>query len=155
MLIWLTLVCAVAVTACAPTATRISPTPMVLPTPPPFAAAAPEVALPALVVAERQAANERNLPLLAVLWAQDSRVADSRNTPDPSDDYVWEGHAGLMDRYVVAVFPHPPQPFAALPALEIILDGDEASAQNGQDLWRFVRQDGRWLLKELVIEPAQ
>ncbi len=134
---------------------RVLPTPTVLPMPPEFAAAAPEIALPALVAAERQASSEGNLPLLAALWAQNSRLVDSRNTPDAGDDYVWEGHAALMDRYVVAVFPNPPQPFAAPPPLEIRLDGDEATAQNGQDRWRFVRQDGRWQLKELIIGPAQ
>ncbi len=135
--------------------TRILPVPVALPTPPAFAFAAPEMALPALIAAERQAASDRNLSLLAVLWAEESRIVDSRNTPDPGDDYVWEGHAALMDRYVAAVFPQPPQPFAAPPTLKITLDGDEATAQNSQDRWRFVWYDGRWHLKELVIEPAQ
>lgn len=143
------------ITGCAPAPTRILPAPVVLPTPPAFVFAAPEIALPALIVAERQVASDRNLPLLAVLWAEESRIVDSRNTTDPADDYVWEGHAALMDRYVLAVFPSPPQPFAALPGLEFTLDGDGATGRNGQDRWRFVRQDGRWWLQELVIDPAQ
>jgi hypothetical protein len=121
---------------------------------PSFVADAPEIALPALVAAERQAAAERNLPLLATLWANDAQVVDSRNTADVGDDYTWRGHAAVMDRYVVAVFPNPPVPFAKPPALEITVTGDAATGHLGQDAWRFVQRDGRWWLAELVIEPA-
>lgn len=146
--------CVLLLAGCAPTPVR-SPAP----TPPPVAAPAfvadpPEVALPALVAAERQAAAERNLPLLATLWATDAQVVDSRNTVDAGDDYLWRGHAAVLDRYVVAVFPNPPVPFAEPPALEITVTGDEATGQLGQDAWRFVWRDGRWLLAELIIEPA-
>ena len=152
----LALFCAASAVACAPTPTRIPPAPTVLPAPPDFVGAAPEIALPALVAAERQAASERNLPRLTVLWAPDSRITDSRNTPDAGDDYVWEGHAALMDRYQTAVFPNPPpQPLATSPRLEIMLNGDEATAQNGQDRWQFIWRNGSWWLRELVIEPAR
>lgn len=139
---------------CAPAPARIAtpiPPPVSAPT---FVADAPEVALPALVAAERQAASERNLPLLATLWAADAQVVDSRNTADAGDDYVWRGHAAVMDRYVVAVFPNPPAPFAEAPALEITVTGDSATGHLGQDAWRFVQRDGRWWLVELIIEPA-
>ena len=119
-------------------------------TPPLFVAADAGEALPHLVAAERSAAGERNLSLLAELWAPDARIIDRRATADPADDYVWAGRAAILDRYVVAVFPSPPAPLDALPTMKIQMDGDTARAHLGNDDWAFVRRDGRWWLLELA-----
>jgi hypothetical protein len=114
---------------------------------------AADVAIPELILRERNAAAARDLPLLSQLWAADGRIVDQRNTADPHDDYIWPGRAAVLDRYQVAVFPNPPPPLAQLDDLTIDVQGDQATASHGQDRWRFVRQNGRWWIAELVYAP--
>lgn len=144
---------ALALAACAPAPLR----PAALPLPTPAAAAefgaAPEVALPALVAAERSAAARRDLALLATLWAEAGRVVETRGTGGPGDDYRWEGRAAVLDRYVTAVFPNPPPEGAPPPFDSLTVEGERAAASAGVDRWQFVWADGRWWLAELVIEP--
>jgi hypothetical protein len=123
------------------------------PAPAPEFGAAPEVALPALVAAERSAAARGDLAQLETLWAEDARVVEARGTADPADDYRWEGRAAVLDRYVTAVFANPPQD-SGPPAFDsLTVEGDRATATVGVDRWHFVFADGRWWLAELVIEP--
>lgn len=131
---------AVAVVAPAVTATAEMPS---------FATSLPSEALPRLVEAERQASIDRNLGLLAQLWAEDSRIVDGRGTQQPEDDYIWAGRTAILDRYVVAVFPSPPPPLTLHGALSFQVTGDVATARYGQDRWRFVKRANRWWLAEL------
>ncbi len=128
------------------------PPPLATAQPPAFAGAPAEQALPALVMAERQAAAEADLATLTQLWAAEARIVDGRGTPDTADDYIWAGRAALLDRYRLAVFPSPPpllgdDDFAAA-ALSV--NGDQAALQRNGDHWRFVYRDGRWWLLELA-----
>ncbi|MFM7174085.1 MAG: hypothetical protein ACKO4U_13730 [Caldilinea sp.] len=107
-------------------------------------------ALPALVLAERAAAQAGDLALLAELWAEDATLVDRRGTDNPADDLRWVGRAAILDRYQLAVFPAPPPPFAATPTLAFQLEGQHARATLGHDRWRFLWKDGRWWLQELV-----
>ena len=124
-----------------------SPTPTVAL--PGFVTSPPSVALPRLIEAERQASIDRNLGLLAQLWAEDSRIVDGRGTQQTQDDYIWTGRAALLDRYVVAVFPNPPPPLALHGDLTLQVIGDTAVARHGQDRWQFVKRANRWWLAEL------
>lgn len=133
----------------APAPAPIIPVPSPLPAPA-FAALPAADALPALVLAERDASRRGDLPLLAALWAEDARIVDSRGTADPGDDYVWQGRDALLDRYTIAVFPAPPPPLEGPPALDITAGGDTATATLGVDRWQFERRDGRWWLLELA-----
>jgi len=117
---------------------------------PAFVTAAPALALPQLIGAERAAARSGDLALLAQLWAPDARIIDSRGTPDPADDYRWQGRAALLDRYQVAVFPSPPPAFDTPPAPVLTVDGDSAHGQLANDRWLFVYRAGRWWLQELA-----
>ncbi|HAJ37369.1 MAG TPA: hypothetical protein DCL15_16995 [Chloroflexi bacterium] len=117
----------------------------------PLAATLPaNAALPALVLAERAAANARDLATLRQLWAEDAQIIDQRGTPDPADDFVWRGRDAILDRYALAVFPAPPPPFTTIPALAASIDGDAATAVLGADAWRFSFRGGRWWLQELA-----
>ena len=92
-----------------------------------------------------------DLALLSRLWAPDARIIDGRSTPDSADDYVWQGRDAILDRYTLAVFPAPPPPLSReqLADLDMTVEDDAAYAELGGDRWRFVWQDGRWLLAEL------
>lgn len=131
---------------------RPLPAPIPTAAAPAFVTDPPEQALPALVMAERQASIAGDLATLAQLWAADARIVDGRGTPDPDDDYVWSGRAALLDRYRLAVFPSPPPPLAESDLLnaQLSLQDDQATLQRNGDHWRFVRRDGRWWLLELV-----
>lgn len=139
-----------ALAACsAPSRPLATPTPAA--TAPAFVNAPAAQALPALVVAERQAARSGDIATLAQLWAADARIIDGRGTPDPSDDYRWSGRAAILDRYRLAVFPSPPPPLseADLQTAPLQISGDQAELHRNGDRWRFVYQDGRWWLLEL------
>ncbi|MCX6050874.1 MAG: hypothetical protein NT075_37780 [Chloroflexi bacterium] len=115
----------------------------------PFATDPPAEALPHLIIAERQASIAKDLGLLTQLWAEDSRIVDGRGTPDPADDYRWEGRAAILDRYEVAVFANPPPPLEKVDDLTLQVTGTTAIGRRGQDRWRFVQRNGRWWLAEL------
>lgn len=136
--------------ACTRSPARLPPTLAPQATPPPFVTAAPEQALPALIAAERDASRRGDLPLLVQLWADDARIVDGRGTADPADDLVWSGRPAILDRYRVAVLLNPPPAFTAPPAPTIQVAGDAATAQLGNDRWRFVRRAGRWWIAELA-----
>jgi hypothetical protein len=108
--------------------------------------------LATLVLVEREASIQGNLPLLATLWAGDGRIVDGRGSAAEDDDYVWNGRAAILDRYRLAVFPAPPPPLtpAELADATPVVEGDNATLTNGGDRWRFVQHDGRWWLQELV-----
>lgn len=108
-----------------------------------------EIALPALIIAERTAARERDLTTLTQLWAHDARIVDSRGTDDPAAAYVWQGRDAILDRYVLAVFPAPPPPLAEPLDLIVEQQGDSATATLNNDRWRFTFAEGRWWLQEL------
>lgn len=136
----------------APTPAPLSP----LSTPTPIAAPAYLTAplaeaAPQMLLAERQAAVERNLPLLNLLWAADARIVDTRATADPADDAIWNGLPAILDRYTIAVFPSPPPLLTPvdLAALVITPEGDRAHLALGQDRWLLVQAGGRWWLQEL------
>jgi hypothetical protein len=115
-----------------------------------------QAAIPALILAERQAAIAGDLPTLAKLWAMDGRVVDGRGTADPADDYVWSGRSAVLDRYVVAVFPNPPSSLTLPADLFIQVNGDTAVVQHSGDQWRFVQHDRRWWVAELIYDqPAE
>lgn len=100
---------------------------------------------------ERQASIDGDLSTLVQLWSPDSRIVDGRGTPDPVDDYIWQGRAAVLNRYVVAVFPNPPPPLTLPPNLELQITGAAATLENGVDRWKFVHHGGRWWIKELMI----
>jgi len=107
-------------------------------------------ALPALIQAERQAAIQSDLALLDLLWAEDARIVDGRNTTTTDDDYIWASRAAILDRYSVAVFPNPPPPLEEPLDLIFEYDGTKATALNTIDRWTFVKAKGRWWLSELI-----
>jgi hypothetical protein len=135
---------------CTRTAPPLPPTPDPITAVPAFVTLPAAQALPELVQAERSAAGARDLATLRHLWAKDARIIDGRGTPDADDDFVWRGRAAILDRYELAVFPAPPPPFAAAPALTAAIDGDTATAVLGNDTWRFTFRAGRWWLQELA-----
>ena len=128
------------------------------PIPPPAIASLPNAieerspsSIPDVVAAERDASADGDLATLAALWAADARIVDGRGTVDTEDDYVWQGHDAIMDRYVLAVLPVPPLPLDPSQLAEMIveIDQDTAYAILGIDRWTLRWQDGRWWLTEL------
>ena len=111
-----------------------------------------EIAIPALIEAERLGSIEQDLRALSLLWRQDARIIDGRTTTTVEDDYIWSGKAALLDRYTVAVFPNPPPPIAKPMQLEILVDGENARVLHGVDAWQFVRKNGRWWIAELTYQ---
>lgn len=134
--------------------TRTAPPATVAPVPttaaPAFVTLPAAEALPALVLAERTAAGARDLAMLRQVWAEDAQIIDRRGTSDPADDFVWRGRTAILDRYALAVFPAPPPPYDAAPVLAATVNGDTATALQGNDDWRFSFRDGRWWLQELA-----
>jgi len=137
----------------APPPTQIERTPTPVP-------ASPEDAVRQLVQAESEGVVRQDMVLLAELWAEDAIVTDAKHTPDVSDDdAVWNGIDAVLDRYVVLVFPG--NPLTAEPAdIEIIIDGDHATALStthigdevspGGDVWTFTRCGERWCIQTLT-----
>lgn len=146
---------------CAPPAFLAPPVFPARPTATPLPPAALPTLTPAtlgeLVRIERTASIEGNLPLLAALWAEDARMVDGRGTPDPADDYIWQGRAAILSRYTLAVFPAPPPPLNAadLAATTLTLSGGTATLVNGGDRWRMIQRSGRWWLLELVYSAPE
>ena len=138
--------------ACAPATVPSPPMPTAAPALPTFLVGPDEQVLPALVLAEREASIQGDQLLLALLWAEDARIVDGRGTADAGDDFIWDGRAAILDRYVLAVFPSPPPPLApdALVDATWQIDSDMATLLNQGDQWHFVRCEGRWWLAELV-----
>ncbi len=121
------------------------PTPLVLPS-------AAEAAIPQLILTERAAARDADLAVLAKLWSAEARVVDGRATAAAEDDRIWAGRAAVLDRYRVAVFPHPPPALDQFDGLAIQVGDGVATATHGVDQWRFVWQDDRWWIAELVYD---
>lgn len=133
------------------------PSPTASPSPPALISEVTAETLPLLVIAEREASIQGNLPLLAALWAEDGQIIDGRGSAETDDDYRWAGRAAILDRYELAVFPAPPPPLtpAELESATLTVDGENATLVNGNDRWRFVLRDGRWWLYELTYSaPA-
>ena len=104
-----------------------------------------------MVAAERKASGDGDLATLAALWAADARIVDGRGTVDDEDDYVWQGHDAVMDRYTLAVLPVPPPQLDSSQLAEMIVKVDQgtAYASLGVDTWTLRWQDDRWWLTEL------
>ena len=111
-----------------------------------------EIAIPALIEAERFGSIERDLLALGLLWREDARIIDGRATIRVEDDYIWSGKTAILDRYTVAVFPNPPPPIAKPLQLEILVEGENARVIHGVDTWQFVRTEGRWWFDELAYQ---
>lgn len=117
--------------------------------------ASAEEAVTALILAERRATIARDLALLTQLWAEDAYIVDGRNSVTPSDDYIWQGRAAIVDRYQVAVFPFDLPPLDTLAAgTTITIAGKEATVQHSGDHWRLVKIDQRWWLAALQYQLA-
>ncbi len=119
-----------------------------------------EEAIRQLLRAESNGVVHQDMALLAELWAEDATVTDAKHTSDiADDDAVWHGIDAILDRYVVLVFPGNPQ-FAEPAGIEIVVEGDRATARSttqigdevspGGDLWSFSRCDGRWCIQALT-----
>ena len=117
-------------------------------------------ALPKLIVLERTAILAGDIELLGALWHADARIVDARGTTDMRDDHAWNGRAAILDRYLVAVFANPPplleeadvalQLAYAVDLADAPVDGVEVAGISGTDRWRFVWQDKRWWMFELI-----
>ncbi len=124
-----------------------------------------EAAIRWLLATESRGVVNKDMDLLAAIWAEDAVVIDAKHTPDaPADDARWQGLDAVLDRYVTLVFPG--NPTVAAPAdVQIIIDGDRAEAVSttrindelspGGDKWTFVKRDGRWFIQSLTynLEP--
>lgn len=124
-----------------------------------------EEAIRQILRAESEGVVRQDMTLLAELWAEDATVTDAKHTPDRADDdAVWHGIDAILDRYVVLVFPGNPQ-FAEPASIEIVVEGDRATARSttqigdevspGGDLWTFSRCGERWCIQSLTynLEP--
>ena len=109
------------------------------------------IAAPLLVQAERNAAASGDLPLLALLWAEEATIKELRDAGNEADDYIWQGRDAILDRYEVAVAQNRPTPLDAPPDAPVTVTGDMATLINGVDTWTFVRVDGRWWIAALTI----
>lgn len=110
-----------------------------------------EETVTALLLAERQAAIDHDLALLAQLWAESGTIVDQRLSATADDDYRWQGRAAILDRYVVAVFPFALAPLATLPVeASISITADKATVQYGGDTWQLVKAEQRWWLTALT-----
>jgi ketosteroid isomerase-like protein len=119
-----------------------------------------EEAIRQILRAESEGVVHQDMALLTELWAEDATVTDAKHTPEISeDDAVWRGIDAILDRYVVLVFPGNPQ-FAEPADIEIIVDGDRATARSttqigdevspGGDLWTFKRCGEHWCIRSLT-----
>ncbi len=125
-----------------------------------------EAAIHWLLDAESRGVVNKDMDLLAALWAEDAVVIDAKHTPDdPADDARWQGADAVLDRYVTLVFPG--NPTAAAPAdVQIAIQGDTATAASttrinaerspGGDRWTFTKRNGRWFIQSLTynLEPT-
>lgn len=112
------------------------------------------IAGPALISAERAASIHQGRAQLSLLWADDARIVDGRNTASLDDDSIWQGLPAIMDRYELAVFPSPPPPLEdvalASATITTTTDGELAIISHAGDHWRLIRREGRWWLTELI-----
>ena len=144
---------------------RTTPTSLSAPTPAMPAFDDDEAAIRWLLEAESRGVVNKDMDLLAAIWAEDAVVTDAKHTPDdPTDDARWQGIDAVLDRYVTLVFPG--NPTLAAPAdVQITIDGDTAAVISttrindelspGGDRWTFVKRDGRWFIQSLTynLEP--
>lgn len=117
-------------------------------------------AIRAVLNAEGTLVVEQNIDGLMNLWAEASRIADAKNTPDTdADDQIWQNKDAIRHRYVRIVFPGAPS--VAQPSdLKIRIDGnravvvattnigDEVSPQGDQ--WELIKEGGCWLISSLT-----
>ena len=125
-----------------------------------------EEAIVALLEAEGDYVVRQDIAALMRLWQPGGCIVDAKHTPaNLEDDQTWQGVEAIRHRYVHRVFPGAPA--VAGPAdLIISIDGEEAVATGttqigdevspGGDRWRLVKQDGCWMIQELVfnLEPS-
>ena len=118
-----------------------------------------------LLQAESRGVVNKDMDLLAAIWAEDCVVTDAHHTPDnPADDTRWQGIDAVLNRYVTLVFPC--NPTLAAPAdVQLTVQGDQATARTttrindelspGGDEWVFVKQGDVWRIRALTynLEP--
>jgi hypothetical protein len=156
----LLLVAALLITACDWTLNP-SPTPAVgsctltLP-----ASTSADQAIRAVLDAEGKLVVQQDITQLMQLWAEESYVADAKNTPQQTDDdQFWLEKDAIRHRYVRTVFPGAPQ--QATPAdlrIEIMRDRAvvTATTQIGAEIspagdrWTLVQRDGCWAIESLT-----
>jgi hypothetical protein len=119
-----------------------------------------ESAIRATLAAEGEQVVAQEITPLMALWAEDSFIADAKNTPDDDDDdQRWLDKDAIRHRYVRTVFPGAPA--SIQPAdLAISIDGDLATVvattsigdevAPAGDRWELVRQDGCWYIQSLT-----
>lgn len=125
----------------------------------------PEAAIRQLLQLEGEGVVAQDIEGLMALWLPEGAVTDARHTPDnPDDDARWRGSNAIRERYQVLVFPGAPSVAGAVD-VEIVLDGDRATATGttrigdevspAGDRWTFARRDGRWYIESLTynLEP--
>jgi hypothetical protein len=165
VLLSLSLLCVVALTACGAPAGQPGPQPSTAagaPTPQPASA---EEAIRQLILLEGRGVVSQDITGLMNLWAPEAVITDAKHTPsNPDDDAHWRGRDAIRSRYVVLVFPGNPQ-VAGARDIHVTIEGDKATATSttvigsevspGGDRWTFVRRDGRWWIAGLTynLEP--
>ncbi len=162
---------------CASIAPSATPTPPVTETPlPPAigsctlglgAGASDADAIRSVLHAEGELMVAQSIEQLMLLWDEDGRVVNAKNTPaDESDDQLWIGKDAVRHRYVRIVFPGAAA--AAAPAdMDVAVTGDSAvvtatthigsEISPAGDRWQLNKVSGCWVIERLVfnLEPAQ
>lgn len=124
-----------------------------------------ETAIRALISAENQGAQTRNLDLLESIWAEDGAVRDAHHTPgDLADDQVWQGRDAILLRYETVIF-YLTLKDAGPTDLEFEIGGNwavvtgtthmgaERSPQG--ERWAFVKRGSRWSIAEITFNLEQ
>ena len=125
-----------------------------------------ESAIRALLIVEGELVVAQNIDPLMLLWADDARIVDAKNTPDDSaDDQIWDGVDAIRNRYVRIVFPGAPSVVDHGDEM-ITIEGDTAQVEStttigsevapAGDHWEMVRRDACWYIASLTynLEPA-
>lgn len=128
-----------------------------------------EAAINAVLHAEGELVVAQQIDPLLLLWLEEGRVVDAKNTPDNTDDdQSWDGIDAIRHRYVRTVFPGAPTTVQHFDQ-EITISGDRATviasteigteSSPGGDRWELVKRDGCWYLATLTynleLETAQ
>ncbi len=127
-----------------------------------------DATLRALLDAEGALVVSQQIDPLMMLWANEAKIVDAKNTPDDADDdQVWEGRDAIRSRYVRIVFPGAPTAVDHSDQ-QITLDpsGNSAIVEStttigsevapAGDRWEVVLRDGCWYILSLTynLEPA-
>jgi len=124
------------------------------------AGASDDEAIRAVLLAEGEMVVKQDIDALMLLWVDDGRVVDAKNTPDDdADNQNWEGKDAIRHRYVRTVFPGAPEQVQPSD-LDIAVDGDQATViatthigsevSPAGDRWELTRVDGCWMIRSLT-----